>query len=321
MIFQTYIKLRACHGLLIVAAILFAASTVFAQNTDPQGEGDESSRQIVLDRFNKARPMTEASAGMGAVTSGKSAMKAPLYRRTGTARLPRRRGAPPPAAEEIGITVWRLRPSRDTDTGGRVLVLDGLKQTQYTPERIEANTLLKTGDRVRITVESPRPGFLYIVDREQYADGSLGDPMLIFPTMRTRGGDNRVMPGRLIDIPAQEDQYSYFTAAPAGTRRDQAAEVLTFIVVSTPLALEIGDQPLKLAPQQVATWEKLYGGIAETLELVDGAGRQWTNEEKLAGMANGRQLTQSGPPPQTVYRVARKAGAPLLVTVPLRYAR
>jgi hypothetical protein len=285
-----------------------------------QSNDEESSRQIVLDRFNKARPMSEASAGMGSVTSGMNAMKAPLYRRTGAARIGRR-GARLPATEEIGITIWRLRPSRDGDQGGRVLVLDGLKQTQYTPERIEANTPLNVSDRVRITVESPRQGFLYIIDREQYQDGSFGEPMLIFPTMRTRGGDNRVMPGRLIDIPAQEDQYSYFTAAPAGSRRDQTAEVLTFMLVTAPLPLQIADQPIKLADQQVSGWEKLYGGAAETLELVGGAGRVWTNEEKMAGMANGRQLTQGGPPPQTVYRVARKTGAPLLVTVPLRYAR
>jgi hypothetical protein len=306
------------RALLVICCCLFSGA-VGAQTQQPNDE--ESSRQIVLDRFNKARPMSEASAGMGAVTSGISAMKAPLYRRTGAARIPGRRGARPPTTEEIGITIWRLRPSRDGDQGGRVLVLDGLKQTQYTPERIEANTPLNVGDRVRITVESPRQGFLYIIDREQYQDGSFGEPLLIFPTLRTRGGDNRVMPGRLIDIPAQEDQYSYFTAAPAGSRRDQVAEVLTFMLVTTPLPLQIADQPIKLAEQQVAGWEKLYGGVAETLELVGGAGRVWTNEEKLAGMANGRQLTQGGPPPQTVYRVARKAGAPLLVTVPLRYAR
>jgi hypothetical protein len=199
--------------------------------------------------------------------------------------------------------------------------MDGLKQTEYTPERIEAETPLNVGDRVRISVESPRAGFLYIIDREQYADGSLGDPVLIFPTMHTRGGDNRVMPGRLIDIPAQEDQYSYFTAQPAGTRRDQVAELLTVILVTQPLPLEIGNQPLKLAPKQVTEWERLYGGASETLELVGGAGRTWTNEEKLAGMANGRQLTQGGPPPQTVYRVERRSGTPLLVTVPLRYAK
>ena len=248
-------------------------------------------------------------------------MKPPVYRRTGTARIGRR-GARPPATEEIGVTVWRLRPSRESDQGGRVLVLDGLKQTQYTPERIEAGTPLNVGDRVRITVESPRPGFLYIVDREQYADGSFGEPMLIFPTLKTRGGDNRVMPGKLIDIPAQEDQYSYFTAQPAGSRRDQVAEVLTVILAPKALPVTIGDQPLPVLPSQISLWEKLWGGATETLELVDGAGRTWTNEEKAASAANGRQLTQAGPPPQTVYRVvARTTGGPLMVTVPLRYAR
>ena len=303
------------------AALLLLPTIGLCQQPNPTDQDDESSRQIVLDRFNKARPMSEASGGMNSATSGMSGIKPPLYRRSGTGRIGGRRGARLPATEEIGITIWRLRPSRETDQGGRVLVLDGLKQTQYTPERIEAGTPLTIGDRVRITVESPRPGLLYIVDREQYGNGSLGDPMLIFPTLRTRGGDNHVMPGKLIDIPAQEDQYSYFTAQPAGDRRDQIAEVLTFILVTAPLPLQITDQPLKLTPQQIASWEKLYGGVAETLELVGGAGRVWTNEEKLAGAMNGRQLSQAAPPPQTVYRVARKAGAPLLVTVPLRYGK
>jgi hypothetical protein len=130
-----------------------------------------------------------------------------------------------------------------------------------------------------------------------------------------------VTPGKLIDIPAQEDQYSYFTAQPAGTRRDQVAEVLTILLVPQPLPLQIGAQPLRLTPKQVGGWEQAYGGIAEVLELVGGAGQTWTNEEKLAAAVNGRQLTQGGPPPQTVYRVARKTGGPILVAVPLRYAK
>src|SRR5437588_11530905 len=264
--------------LLILGSFLLSWHVALAQTANPIDQDDEGSRQIVLDRFNKARPLSEATAGIGNISN---VVRPPVYRRTGTMRIPGRRGARLPSTEEIGITIWRLRPSRDTDQGGRVLVLDGLKQTQYTPERIEADTTLNVGDRVRITVESPRQGFLYIIDREQYQDGSFGEPMLIFPTLRTRGGDNRVMPGRLIDIPAQEDQYSYFTAAPAGSRRDETAEVLTFMLVTAPLPLQIGDQPIKLAEQQVASWEKLYGGVAETLELVGGAGRVWTNEEKM----------------------------------------
>jgi len=302
--------------LILFLCFLFAG---VAGGRTPQDD-DVSSRQIVLDRFNKARPAEEVTAGVGGARTG-APVKPPVYRRTGQIRLPVGRKPAPASSEEIGVTVWRLRPSQSSDTGARVLVLDGQKQSEWTPERIEADTPLNIGDRVRLTIESPRPGFLYIIDREQYADGSLGEPMLIFPTTQTRGGDNRVSPGKLIDIPAQEDQYSYFTAQPGGPRRDQIAEVLTVILVPQALPLQISNQPLRLSDTQVAGWEKLWGGTAERLELVGGAGRTWTNEEKLAGAAKGRQLTQAGPPPQTVYRVAKKAGGPLLVTVPLRYQR
>jgi len=304
----------------ILLLICFAANLALPQKQNSQGE-DESSRQIVLDRFNKARPGGDVTAGISGAGSGPTSTRPPVYRRTGSLRSPGGRKPARSSSEEIGVTVWRLRPSQSGDTGARVLVLDGLKPAEWTPERIEADTPLNIGDRVRLTIESPRPGFLYIIDREQYADGSLGEPMLIFPTLRTRGGDNRVDPGRLIDIPAQEDQYSYFTAQPSGDRRDQVAEVLTIILVPKPLPLQIGQQPLKMTGQQITGWEKLWGGAAERLELVGGAGRTWTSEEKAAGAAKGRQLTQTGPPPQTVYRIARKKGGPLLVTVPLRYAR
>lgn len=301
-----------------VLLVLFGA-TAFSLTALAQTQ-DDASRQIVLDRFNKARP-PEISGGTTAKGARsprrpKVAAMRPRYRRTSPlATLAKTQ------TEEIGITVWRLRPARSTDSGARVLVLDGLRQDQWVAERIEAGTPLNIGDRVRLTVESPRPGYLYIIDREQYADGSLGEPMLIFPTLRTRGGDNRVEPGRLIDIPAQEDQYSYFTAQPAGGRRDQVAEVLTIILVPQALPLRISEQPLRIAQTEIAGWESLWGGATERLELVNGAGQTWTNEEKLAGAVKGRQLTQTGPPPQTVYRVARKAGGSLLITVPLRYAR
>jgi hypothetical protein len=317
---RMYTHLTPRHWTVIVGLALLCAISI-APRAFAQSE-DNNSRQIVLDRFNKARPGGEVSGGASGSGSGKAnPARPPVYRRTGSTKLAGGTRRSKPSTEEIGVTVWRLRPSRPMDEGGRVVVFDGLRQSEWIPERIEADTALNIGDRIRITVESPRPGFLYIIDREQYANGSFGEPMLIFPTTRTRGGDNRVEPGRLIDIPAQEDQYSYFTAQPAGNRRDQIAEVLTIILSPTRLPLEIGNQPLKIADQQIAGWEKLWGGAAERLELVGGAGRTWTTEEKAAGAAQGRQLTQTGPPPQTVYRVARKAGAALLVTVPLRYGQ
>ena len=78
--------------------------------------------------------------------------------------------------------------------------------------------------------EAVRAGYLYVIDREQYADGTLGEPYLIFPT-RTSAGDNKVA-GRLLEIPAQDDSPPFFTMKKS--RPDHVAEVLSVLV--TPAA-------------------------------------------------------------------------------------
>jgi hypothetical protein len=52
---------------------------------------------------------------------------------------------------------------------------------------------------VRLSIEASRRGHLYVIDQEAYADGSLGAPLLIFPTLRIRNGDNAVQ--RRVAIP------------------------------------------------------------------------------------------------------------------------
>jgi hypothetical protein len=225
-----------------------------------------------------------------------------------------------PAETLVGLTIWRLRPSTARDTGERVLehTSKSGQVVEWTPERIEVDTLFSIGDRVRLSIETPRMGYLYVINREQYADGTLGDPYLIFPTTRTRSGDNTVKAGRLIEVPAQDDIPNYFTLKPS--RPDQVAEVLTMLVTPKPLEnLSIGREPLKLSKEQIANWEKTWGAPVERFELVGGAGKKWTKEEKAAGADATRLLTQEEPAPQTVYRVAAKPGDPLLVTVQLRY--
>jgi uncharacterized protein DUF4384 len=307
----------ACTSTIGLAALLLIgmASPVVAQSQN------DNSRQIVLDSFTNARPPKAATATAGGSRTRPPAVrKRPTYRRvSGTPSLAGRPGA----NEQLGITVWRLRPSKQGDTGARVLVMENSQSSPWTPERIEADTPLAVGDRVRISVESPRAGYLYVVDREQYADGSFGDPYLIFPTSRTRGGDNRVRPGKLIDIPAQEDNPSYFTLLPGPGRSDTVAEVLSFMVTPAPLGnLPITDKPLKLSPTDVAKWEQTWSRAVERFEMNEGAGRPWTNEEKAAGaMAGSRLLTQEEPAPQTVYRIATKRKSTILVTVSLRYGK
>jgi hypothetical protein len=228
---------------------------------------------------------------------------------------------PPDVASDtcVGITIWRLRPSTGTESGIRLLghTAEGGPGLAWTPQRVEADTQFSSGDRVRVGIETSRPGYLYVIDREQYADGSRGAPQLIFPTTRTRGGDNGVTAGRLIEIPAQQDTPNYFTLKP--TRLDQVAEILIILITPKPLRhLPLGPQPLRLSNEQVATWEKTWGIPVERFELVGGAGKTWTQEERAAGADPSRLLRSDDPAPQTLYRVAAKPGAPLLITVRLR---
>src|SRR6185312_13763816 len=106
----------------------------------------------------------------------------------------------------VGVTLWRLRLARATDSGERLIVHEGADAAEWLPERISANTKLDQGDRLRISVEVARTGYIYVIDREQYADVSFSEPYLIFPTTRTLGGNNQVTLGKIIELPAQDDR-------------------------------------------------------------------------------------------------------------------
>ena len=218
----------------------------------------------------------------------------------------------------VGVTVWRLRRSTAADTGERIIVHEGSDAVEWLPERISATTKLAEGDRLRISLEAARNGYLYVIDREQYADGALGEPYLIFPTTRTLNGNNQVKTGKVIEIPAQDDAPPYFTLR--RSRSDQVAEVMSVLVTASPLAgFQITDKAQKLSETQVAAWEKSWSAQVGSLELDNGAGKAWTKEEKDAG-ANATVLTRTGPAPQIIYyRPTAKSNEPMLVNVNLRY--
>src|SRR5690242_3986606 len=129
----------------------------------------------------------------------------------------------------FGVTLWRLRPASQSDSGERLIVHDKDVVSEWLPERISATTRLVQGDKLRISVETVRSGYLYVIDREQYADGTLGEPYLIFPTTRTSGGNNEVAVGKLLEIPAQDDSPPFFTMRKS--RPDHVAEVLSVIEI------------------------------------------------------------------------------------------
>jgi hypothetical protein len=265
---------------------------------------DDTTRRIVPQEFVQAR-------------HGKTSAPAAKYKLINSEGKP---AAAESSAElhQLGVTVWRLRPAIKTDTGARLLVQEGADSTEWTPERVAANASLSEGDRVRVSIESPRTGYLYVIDREQYANKQLGDPYLIFPTSRVRNGDNAVTAGRLIELPSQDDQPNFFTLR--STKPGESGELLTLLVTEKPIdGLNIGAKPLALTEDQVADWQKKWGKPVQELEMVGGVGKTWTKAEQQAGADQTRLLTQEDPGPQTIYQVVTGPQDPVLVTVGLRY--
>ena len=190
--------------------------------------------------------------------------------------------------------------------------------SEWTPLRVEAGKPLAVDDLVRLSIESSIEGYVYVIDRGRYADGTIGEPKLIFPTTRTRGGDNSVKPGRLVELPAQTDSPSYFHLK--ATQGELVAELLTIVVAKEPitgLSEQIWSQPLVLNKHLVAGWEHNWAGKVEHFELAEGEGEPWTKAEQEAGADGTRDLTQDDAPPQTIFRVAHPPGIPILVHVEL----
>lgn len=291
------------------AVVMCALALLFSSlaATTQHGQHEETTRKL----WDTAFSATKKSA-----RSGRSSTRR-VYR----VATPRVSPVDVPGDSVVGVTVWRLRPSIEADKGERIIVHEGPDAAVWIPERVPANAGLAEGDRVRLSIEAARTGYLYVIDREQYADGTLGEPYLIFPTTRTLGGNNSVKAGRLVDVPAQEDRPPFFTLK--RSRADQVGELLTVIVTKAPLdEVQIGATAQRLSTERVAQWAKIWGGEVGRLELSDGADKLWTREEKGAGASAEQLLKASAPNPQTLYyRPGVRPDAPFLIEVQLQYRR
>lgn len=220
----------------------------------------------------------------------------------------------------LGITVWRLRASLSSDQPAiRELIHEQDETQSFTPERISSATPLHDGEKIRISIEVARTGYLYVIDRDQYTDGSKSDPYLIFPELRIDGGDNRVYAGKVVEIPSMGDNPPFFRMR--RSRADQTAELLSIIV--SPKKIEgftAGRDRLKLDALQVEDWETKWKSQTYPLEAVMLAGKTPTSAEKAAE-SSGNLLTQDDPLPQTMYHCDTKPGKPLLVELPLEISK
>lgn len=298
---------RFCWLLLLVVIGSISNGKQVSQDQD-------TSRRIRSDDFTNSRRPTAKHGSTARSRDGGKARR--VYR-----LVPNAAAEPRALAAgnfmQLGITIWRLRLSRKDDSDRRALIREKPNAAVWAAERMASDAVFREGDFVRLSVESPRRGYLYVIDRDLFADGTTGAAVLIFPWA---GADNKLAPGRLIDIPAEDDDPNYFKASL--TRENQVGELLTFIVTSTPLDVPLSDKPLSISANDLSQWEKLLGGVTERYEMEGGAGELWTRREQQAARKNQtRHLTREDPAPQTIYRVFSDKKKGMLVNLVLKYAK
>ena len=295
--------------------------------------------EITLDDFSRTRDLGVGDLSDDLTKNTVFVFKKPAYKLKRTVPRPRRAAVKPangtkttvsnnkPATDDkavevwsqIGVTIWRLnketKPAADGQTA-RLLIQEGGATREYTPQRVEADTKFEMGDKVRLSFETPRTGYLYVIDREVYADGKLGEPYQIFPTRLSRGGDNHVQPGSIIDVPGQNDAASFFKLESKDP--NWRGELLTVIVSPEPLSdMSLPDGPSRISAKLVEALEEKYLKDSPEYEQNGTAGKNYTKTEKEAGSEGKRQLTQTDPYPQTVYRVKMRPKEPMMINLNL----
>jgi len=298
---------------------MFVSMILIAMAFQPSGlarRSQDTVRTIVSDDFTKNRPkgrgQRNSARKSGKVSEGSSS-SGRSYRLASSPTIRRASKTNLSFPAHLGLTIWKLR--RVDDSRALLQVRGkGADPWGWIAERVEADTVFQAGDHLRFSIESPRAGYLYVIDRDWFTDGSSGATNLIFPM---RGDDNRLQAGRLIDIPAQDQ--APFKATP---EPNQAGEILTIIVTSSPLTLPISDKALPISNTQLVEWEEMWGAMAERFEMRGGTGQVRTRQEQQAAARKGtRQLTRDDPAPQTIYFLAPKNSGAFLFNLKLFYTR
>jgi hypothetical protein len=296
-------QIRASQAIVVVGLVaLFVAGR--GERVCARQASEDTRRDLQEDTFFRRRP-TGKSRG---------AKHAPrTYRRVDPTPQP---SSAPSDDAQIGVTIWQLRPSTAHDPAEtRDIELGGEQRQEWTSERAGSEQEFSIGQRFRFGIETPRDGYLYVINRPVYADGAPEAAYLIFPVQGVRGGDNRVFAGRVVEFPAPSDRWLYYHVET--NRPGLVAEEVIVLVTREPLELPIGEQKQRLTPEQVEEWEQHWGAPVDRFEMVGDERQARTLAEKQAA-ADGQPLTQTDPGPQTIYRLKVRPSEPLFLRFRIR---
>lgn len=236
---------------------------------------------------------------------------------------------------QIGLTFWRSRPATSQDSR------DVARETVDAQEVVyeSKDEFIKHGDTFRLSIEamvedflidkstnkflSQKGGYVYVINREQFSDGTFGRATLIFPTLKTYDGKNLVKAGEPIILPRAN-------GIPFEIRRSSNKQIAeTYTIIISPwefqLPATLSFEPMVLPDNLVADWESKYGGKMYRATKRNGIGKPQTIREQQVvsreTIDTQEPLTQSDTRtfPQTAYRRAVKIGNPAMFTVALKF--
>lgn len=116
-------------------------------------------------------------------------------------------------------------------------------------EPLTPATKFREGEQVRFAITVPNTGHLYIVDQELSKSSEPGEPYLIFPTLRTGAGRNRVNAGSELLFPDLSDDPPFLETGALNRNADYAGELLTFLLYETPLPVALSENPIPMPPE------------------------------------------------------------------------
>lgn len=239
----------------------------------------------------------------------------------------------------LGFTMWKLKKSQEYDIV-RSEIIGFEKEGPLTPERIEGELVVEDGDLLRLAIELPTKGYLYVFNQEEYFDGSHNEPHLIYPLrgINSLEDNNLIEPNQPIYLPRQQESYCFRFSR--GKEGKIVSETYTFLVTQEPLSIKAiecmrkgesskGETKVICVPRMVDKKEfdleakiKEWSAHTEVSEfnLKNPNHRKYrtmskAERESLNNKAD--KLTAQDPPPQKVYTVARKPTDPFLVSIPI----
>ncbi len=231
---------------------------------------------------------------------------------------------------DVGYTIWMLKESSLEDNTEIVenieritkikkdkKVIEKKETIKVTPRRINSDTQFSNGDGFRFSLDVPISGFVYIFNREGYKDGTLSTPYLIFPRVQDKDKADKTIAGKLIFIPNVGEHFEIEETTEIN--KVKAKEIYYILITpnrlpETEMPLLESDEPRKISPKIFAKYEKFKAPFWK-FESTDEAGKAITKIEKLASTDNNGALEEDDPLPQTICRIAKKLGEPIIFTI------